>query len=201
MRLKKEEWAIFFVNLIYIAAFALYYLSIKNYEFLWYIGVMGFFICLILFTLNYTKFDYWILIGLSFWGFLHMAGGGIVVNGDVLYAFEIFKIFEIGDTYVLKFDQFVHAFGFCITTLVAWHLLKDSLKESFSYPIVYGIIWFVAMGAGALNEVVEFIAVVLFPETGVGGYYNTALDLVFNGIGGFIGIFIIHFRRKWKEKK
>ena len=39
------------------------------------------------------------------------------------------------------------------------------------------------MGLGALNEIVEFTAVLTVPNTNVGGYYNTALDLVFNGAG------------------
>jgi hypothetical protein len=39
------------------------------------------------------------------------------------------------------------------------------------------------MGLGALNEIVEFIAVLTLPETGVGGYVNTSLDLTANTIG------------------
>jgi putative membrane protein len=44
------------------------------------------------------------------------------------------------------------------------------------------------MGLGALNEIVEFAAVVASPSTGVGGYYNTALDLVFNGLGATLAV-------------
>ncbi len=40
-----------------------------------------------------------------------------------------------------------------------------------------------AMGLGAVNEMVEFTAVLIVPDTNVGGYSNTALDLVFNAIG------------------
>lgn len=39
---------------------------------------------------------------------------------------------------------------------------------------------FIGMGIGAFNEIVEFVAVLLVPETGVGGYENTLWDLVFN---------------------
>ncbi|MFY7874520.1 MAG: hypothetical protein ACOVQM_03685, partial [Pirellula sp.] len=39
------------------------------------------------------------------------------------------------------------------------------------------------MGFGALNEVIEFIAVLTIPNTNVGGYENTGWDLVFNLIG------------------
>jgi hypothetical protein len=41
-------------------------------------------------------------------------------------------------------------------------------------------------GLGALNEIVEFIAVKAMPETNVGGYDNTLWDMVFNLIGASI---------------
>ena len=193
MRLRKGEWFLVFFNLAYILAFALYYISIRNYEFLWYVLVLMFFFILIGTTLRKTNFDYLILWGLSLWGFFHMAGGGILVEENVLYAFEIIKLFNIGDTMVFKFDQFVHAFGFGTTTLVAWHLLKPYLNNKTNYKIIYVLLVAIAMGAGALNEIIEFVAVVAAPETGVGGYFNTALDLVFNMIGSIIALFIIHF--------
>ena len=193
MRLRKGEWFLVFFNLAYILAFALYYISIRNYEFLWYVLVLMFFFILIGTTLRKTNFDYLVLWLLSLWGFFHMAGGGIWVGENVLYAFEIIKLFNIGDTMVFKFDQFVHAFGFGTTTLVAWHLLKPYLNNKTNYKIIYVLLVAIAMGAGALNEIIEFVAVVAAPETGVGGYFNTALDLVFNMIGSIIALFIIHF--------
>ena len=41
-------------------------------------------------------------------------------------------------------------------------------------------------GVGALNEIVEFLAVTLMPETNVGGYENTLWDLIFNLIGASV---------------
>jgi len=111
MAIKKGEWLLILFNLAYILTYSIYYLSIKNYEFVWYIFVLVFFAVIILGTLRKSKFDYFILWGLSLWGFLHMSGGGLIVNGNVLYALEIIHLFDIGDTYVLKFDQFVHASG------------------------------------------------------------------------------------------
>ncbi|MEK6873216.1 MAG: hypothetical protein AABW91_00035 [Nanoarchaeota archaeon] len=199
--LKKGEWLLVFFNLAYILAFALYYINIKNYEFLWYVVVLIFFFLLIGLTLRKTNFDYLILWLLSLWGFFHMAGGGIWVGNEfwifkgsgVLYSLEIIKLFSLGDTMVFKFDQFVHAFGFGTTTLVAWHLLKPYFNSKANYKIIYPVLIAIAMGLGALNEIIEFAAVVAFPSTGVGGYYNTALDLVFNMVGGIIAIFIVHF--------
>jgi hypothetical protein len=42
------------------------------------------------------------------------------------------------------------------------------------------------MGLGAINEIIEFVATVVVPETGVGGYVNNALDLCWNGVGATI---------------
>jgi len=195
-KLKKGQWFLLFFNALYVIGFSIYYISIKDYEFLWYVVVLVFFFLLIGLTLHKSKFDYLTLWGLSIWGLLHMAGGGLIVNGNVLYALKIIHLFNIGDTYVLKFDQFVHAFGFGVTVLVVWHLLKPYLNNKTNYKIIYPLLVAISMGAGALNEIVEFMAVVAFPQTGVGGYYNTALDLVSNMFGAIIGVCIVHFRRK-----
>ena len=198
-KLRKGEWFLMIFNLAYIIGFGAYYISIKNYEFLWYVGVLVFFFLLIGLTLHRSKFDYLILWGLSLWGLMHMAGGGIRLGDSVLYAWRMIPIINSGDIFILKFDQFVHFFGFGVTTLIAYHLLKPYLNEETNYKIIYPLLVAVSMGLGALNEIVEFAAVVSFPETGVGGYYNTALDLLFNMLGAIAAIFVIYLRRKKKE--
>jgi len=199
--LKKGEWLLLIFNLLVIIGFTIYYGSIKNYEFMIYIGVIIFFFVLILATLKRSKFDYIILAGLSLWAFFHMAGGGVKVGSGVLYGVQLIPIINHGELVIFKFDQFVHAFGFGVSTLIAWHLIKPYLNEKTNYKIVYPLIALVGMGLGALNEIIEFTAVVLIPETGVGGYYNTALDLVFNMFGAITAIIFIHFREKQKPIK
>ncbi len=199
MNLKKGEKIIFYFTLSYILGFLVYYLSIKNYEFLWYIVVLVFLFALILFTLSRSKFDYIILGGLSLWGLLHLAGGGIIVQGKVLYAYHILPVLQIGDSVVLKFDQFVHFFGFGVATLVVYHLLLPYLNKKTNWKVVYPILVVAGMGLGAVNEVVEFVAVLTFDETGVGGYINTALDLVFNTVGAVGAVIIIHYTRYKKS--
>jgi hypothetical protein len=44
-----------------------------------------------------------------------------------------------------------------------------------------------------LNEVIEFIAVLTFPNTNVGGYENTGWDLVANLVGTIIAALVIRF--------
>jgi hypothetical protein len=193
---KKSFWVLITFNLIYILWATIYYVSIRNYEFLWYISVLAFFFVLILTTLKKSHFDLPILWGLSIWGALHMAGGSINIGGEVLYNFVFVNLFSFGDNIIFKFDQLVHLWGFGVTALVAFHLLEPYLNKKTNYKVIYGIVIAAAMGAGALNEVIEFIAVLVSPNTNVGGYYNTATDLIFNMIGAILATVIIHFRRK-----
>ena len=194
--LPKNQLILLAGSAAYIIGFAAYYLFERNYEFLWYVLVLVSFFILIVATLRRSHFDSLILWGLSLWGLLHMAGGGVLVNGEVLYRLHIVPIVGSGDAFVLRFDQFVHFFGFAVATLVVHHLLKPYLNETTNWKVVYPLIVAAGAGLGALNEVVEFTAVVLIDETGVGGYYNTAIDLVFNTLGAVAAVFLIHFRRK-----
>jgi len=196
MRYSKGEVVIAFFTLAYILGFAAYYVSIRNFEFLWYVAVLVFFFLLIALTLRRSHFDLTILWGLSIWGLLHMAGGGIVVNGAVLYAYPLIPIAGSGALFILKYDQFVHAFGFAIATLVAYHLLKPSLIPSPNWKALILILIVAGAGFGVLNEIVEFIAVLTIPETGVGGYENTALDLVFNTLGATVAAGFLYFKNK-----
>ncbi len=200
MKLKRGYWFIILFTILYVLAFLIYYLSIKNYEFLWYILVLVFFFCLIFFTLKKTKFDYWILWGLSIWGFLHMCGGGLIVNGDVLYNLKIFHLFDIGDTFVLKFDQLVHLYGFFVTSLVAFDVLKKQIKSNTNWNLIFIVSALISMGLGAVNELIEFIATVTIKSVNVGGYYNTSLNIVFNTIGAFLAIIFMRKRKNAKKQ-
>ena len=56
-------------------------------------------------------------------------------------------------------------------------------------PALYGDS--AGLGFGALNEVVEFAATLLVPETNVGGYRNTGWDLVANLFGATAAVSLI----------
>ena len=195
MTLERGHWFILLFTLAYVLAYTIFYISIKNFEFLWYIFVLVFFFALIFFTLKKTKFDYLILWGLSIWGLLHLSGGGLIVNGDVLYNLQLINLFNVGDTSVLKFDQFVHVFGFFITALVAFHLLKEQIKGKPNWTLVYIASALISMGLGVVNETVEFIATISIEQVNVGGYYNTSLDLIANAVGSFLAIFFMRLRK------
>ncbi|MEX0910228.1 MAG: DUF2238 domain-containing protein [Candidatus Paceibacterota bacterium] len=195
--LKKYLYPIVF-SFIYITGFSIYYLSIGDWEFLWYVGVMLFFLGLIVGTVKYTQLSLTAVWGLCFWGFLHMAGGGVKVGEGVLYAYKIWPLLDLGgEFYILKFDQVVHIFGFAVATLVMYEVVKSRWQGSIGLLVFIAVLS--SMGLGVINEIVEFLAVVVFADTGVGGYYNTLLDLVFNTVGAIIVGVYLYCRRKASE--
>jgi len=129
---------------------------------------------------------------------MHVIGGGVIVRGEVVYKLQLIPIWVTENFYILKYDQFVHAYLYFVMVFVIWHLIKGNFNSDANYWIIYPFLVLISIGIGALNEVAEFIAVLTFPETGVGGYYNTVWDIVFNSIGAVLGVIVLHFRRKVK---
>ena len=201
MLIKKGQKPIIVVNIIAVIIFSFIFLSHKNYEFIIYIGVILFFMFLILKTNKKINYPNNVLWALTIWSVLHMAGGGIRIGDGVLYGMMVYPF--VGEPYsILKFDQIVHAYGFAVATLVVYHLLKPNLVKNFGWVRVAIVVAMAGFGLGALNEVVEFFATVVVPETGVGGYENTALDLVANLIGavGAMAYIIISKKNKKNAK-
>jgi len=52
------------------------------------------------------------------------------------------------------------------------------------------------MGFGALNEVVEFIATLVLPDTNIGDYTNIGWDLVANLVGASVAAVAIAFKHR-----
>lgn len=177
----------------YMLGFGAYALLNGNREFIFYGVVMLVLIALVFFMHTRVSLSPFVLWGLSVWGLLHMAGGTVPIPreflaslvppdgvGNVLYNFRPFTWFP-------KYDQIVHAYGFCFASLAAWEGVRaasgGALKPTFG--VLVGVVC-MGMGLGALNEVVEFIAVLTIPDTNVGGYMNTGWDLVSNFVGCLI---------------
>lgn len=191
MHLKKGEWFLVVFNLAYLLIFLVYYLLLKNYEFLWYIIVLFIIMLVIGTTLRKSNLNYIALWGLSFWGLLHMLGGGLRIKGGSLYSLHLIDIVNKGgDFYILKMDQVIHFYGFLVAAIVIFQLLYPRLKPKVSAGFMIFIAWIGSMGLGALNEVVEFLAFVVLTKTGVGDIYNTGLDLCFNLLGALVGAII-----------
>jgi len=179
------------INIILLVVFSFIFISKKNFEFLIYVGVIIFFLFVIWFTRNRVNYPSIILWGLTFWAFFHMVGGGIYLNGKKIYQLMLCPL--IGEPYnILKYDQFVHFFGFGVATLVMFYLIKPYLiKDNIGKVSLSIVIIMAGLGVGALNEIIEFVTTVIVPESGVGGYENTSLDLVSNLLGAIVAMIYI----------
>lgn len=174
-----------------------------NREFVFYLVVMLLLILGVGAVHRRVGFSRGVLWALSLWGLAHMAGGLLPVPSA--WAIDggqavLYSLWIIPDR--LKFDQVVHAYGFGTTTLVCWQGLQFILRAQTGRPRVHptaGMLTLCAasgMGFGACNEVVEFVAKLLIPNTNVGGYENTGWDLVSNLVGAIAGSAIIWYRHR-----
>jgi len=170
----------------------------SNYEFIGYVVVVLLLSILVAVSNAHIKYPMYVLWGLLGWAFLHMLGGVEIEPGRVIYTYQILNI--IGEPYnILKYDQIIHIYGFFVGTLVMFNVIKKYLVGSFSWLGIGVVVVMAGLGLGALNEIIEFFMTVLLPNTNVGGYENTALDLVSNLIGAVAAIFFLYLRRE-KEK-
>ena len=142
---------------------------------------------------GFTAALLWLLVA---WAALHMVGGLVPVPAW-LPAREprVFYNLWIVPPGWLKYDQVVHAFGFGATAWAVWQGLRSMFPAARPTPGVLLICWTAAMGFGALNEVVEFAAVLATPETNVGGYENTLWDLVSNTTGAAVACVVIRLTK------
>lgn len=197
--MKKDLRLLITLHFLIVFTFTAYYLIRGGYEFMIYIAVILFFTWLVWVSRETFKYSMGLLWALAIWSWLHLAGGGIPVGEGVLYQWMIWPLSESYS--ILRFDQFVHAYGFGVVVFVVYALLRPFTKTKASESIALSIVIVAgAMGFGALNEVVEFLTTVVTPKTGVGGYINNALDLVFNLVGALIALFIIRYSERLGKK-
>ncbi len=190
LRFERAHIAPLAVLLSALIPFAAYFGYRRNYEFLLYVAVIVFFMAVIALTNDRVRYHLPILWGLVAWAVLHLCGGGIRVGDGVLYGVMLAPLSKTLP--ILRYDQFVHIVGFGVATLVMYHLLRPLLRPGVRPGTALCIVVAMAgLGVGGLNEIIEFIATVLVPETGVGGYLNTALDLVADLVGAVLAVVII----------
>lgn len=189
MQLTTVQKTLLGFNVLVVVAFSWYYLQSLNYEFLAYAGTIALVTAILFSTLRWSKFSTGIILGVTIWGLLHMLGGSVLTPDGVLYAYRIFPFFDGGgDFYILKFDQVVHAFLYGVVGLMFYHLLRVVVGIKTHVVLIAAIAIFAAAGFSIINEAVEFLAAVNLPETGVGGYENTVLDMIFNLSGAALAV-------------
>ncbi len=185
----RTQIMLLFGNIAYLLIFGILFAGRKNYEFLIYVVTVALFMLFVARLHLRYNFSTGLLMGLSGWGLMHMLGGFIIIDGRVLYAYQLIPV-------VLRYDQFVHAFGFGFSTLLGYYILRPSLCEKPKWVAVSILLVLIGMGIGAVNEIVEFVAVKTVPETNVGGYDNTMLDLIFNTVGAVLAVSYVNLKRK-----
>lgn len=169
-------------NIVVLCGFTVFFLLKANYEFLIYAVTLGVAIYLIERTDKIFHFSRLAKVGFGVWLFLHLAGGAFHINGERVYDTMLVSI--LGEPYhIFKFDQAIHMFCYFVITLFLYSMVVYISADRASRIVTLIIAGLASMGVSALNEIIEFSAVVFFNSEGVGGYYNNSLDLVFNLIG------------------
>ena len=201
MRKAKYPRSIILAVALYLVAAFSAAVTQQNWEFLkvyipFFVIVAGV-VALMHARVNFSNFLLWCF---AFWGAVHFAGGlvrlpdGWNFDGEnqVLYSWWVAGQW-------LKYDHCVHTFGFGACTWLTWEALRASVQQRLGRKLfpslgMIALCIFAGMGLGALNEIIEFIAVLIIPETNVGGYVNTGWDLVANLTGCLFAGILILFR-------
>jgi hypothetical protein len=133
-------------------------------------------------------FSQLVLLGLAVWGFGHLAGGLVPLDGDrILYNATFLRWGH--------FDNVVHAIGFGTAGIGVWEATRSWLPAEPGHRFGTAlIVCLLGQGVGAFNEVVEFGASHLLAATNVGGYENTGRDLVANLIGTAVAGWLVSRR-------
>jgi uncharacterized membrane protein YjdF len=192
-------WPVAAFTALYLVAATVGAFALGNREFLFYIVVMVLLLGVVWLVHRSIALTTATLWALSLWGLLHMAGGlapvpeSWPINGDIRVLYSLWLVPER-----LKYDQVVHAYGFGVATWVCWQGMRAAIRhrggDAVPTPGLVVLAATAGMGLGALNEVVEFAATLLVPETNVGGYLNTGWDLVANAIGATAAAVVIWLR-------
>ena len=134
-------------------------------------------------------------IGLAIAAILNLAGGLINVGHNVLYNASIGPYVTGLGTHLLQYDHVAHAYVSFVAVFACWVMLAAPHAATISRRDLAILAAGTALGLGALNEMVEFLATLAHHGAHTGGYWNTGWDFVFNLIGsGAAGLVIVKTR-------
>lgn len=174
-----------------------------NQEFFFYAFVVLFLGLLVMLIDRHAHFSLGLLWCLAIWGAMHMLGGlwhipdGWPVDSEgsrrILYTLWIIPEW-------LKYDNVVHAFGYGASAWLCYQWFRSRYHSSGPTMGVLILCGLASMGLGSFNEIIEFFATKLIPNTNVGGYENTGWDLVSNLVGVSVAGVLIRFGHPAKKK-
>ena len=133
--------------------------------------------------------------GLAIAAIVTLAGGLVDVGHNVLYNASIGPYSKTLGTHFLQYDHFAHAYVSFVVAHACWVMLAAPHARADHRHELVLMAAGTALGLGALNEMVEFLATVAHRGAHAGGYWNTGWDLVCNFIGaGAAGMIIAKSR-------
>jgi len=196
---RKDQLPALLFNVLFLIFFGIVFVVRKNYEFIFYIGIISVVIFFIYKTNNRAHYSNALSWALSFWAVLHMSGSAFFVEGVKLYDTILVPISEKYG--IFRYDQFVHIIGMFSATVALFYIVRTILKpEYFKNNFTTTMVLIaLGLGLGVGNEIVEFLVTVVIPENGVGGYVNTSLDHIANLFGVLSALIYIHSQHIGKE--
>tara|TARA_Y100000310_G_scaffold173181_1_gene173307 strand:- start:6907 stop:7542 length:636 start_codon:yes stop_codon:yes gene_type:complete len=185
----KKNHIILLFTIVYLIAFTANAFFWLNFEFLYYTVVMSILIYAIVIIYKRLHLASFILVNLSLLGFFHLLGGNFYWGQTRLYDLYFLEG-------IIRYDNLVHTYATFIATLTLYSLLNNFIDEKIRsrYPLFALGLILMALGMGAINELLELFAVLAFGVTQqVGDYFNNAFDILFNTIGASLATVIIYF--------
>lgn len=195
---KRIPLSVLIFTIAYVVGFLIYYITVQNYEFLWYLVIISVLIYIMIKLYKKYNLSNSVLIGISAWGLMHLLGGSLMIGGKRLYANMIWDlgIESFAGTPILKFDQFLHFYFYVVVTILLVYIMRPYLKKGYNKFVVSVLLVFTAMGVGALNEIFELLPVLFLETQGVGDYFNTMWDIVFNTFGAIVAVVYLNLKGK-----
>jgi uncharacterized membrane protein YjdF len=186
------------INLALVIGFGIVFGIRQNYEFLTYVVVVAGVGGVVVASMRRVDFTLDTLVAMTVWAAMHLAGGGILLEGPgCLYASMIYQLPT--ELPIFRYDQLIHIWGFATAALLTRDMLAGHLRSPLPGKVAVSIvIVMAACGFGALNEIIEFLVDATVPDSGVGGYVNTSLDMCSNLVGGLLGMIYLHLRGRLK---
>ncbi len=187
------------VNVVNLAGFGVYYLAKLNYEFMIYMAVVLAAMVVVGLTMKRVNYSAGVLWGLTVWAVMHMAGGAVYLGEIRLYELILLPLSD--SLPIFRYDQLVHIWGFGVTTVVCYELIAGKISGGSGGFGFWLVIAMAGLGIGAVNEIMEFFVTLIVPESGVGDYINTSLDMIADIIGAIIAVVCLSRRTALKEEE
>ena len=165
------------ITAVYIAAWTVYGVAVDSDQAFPYLLWMVFASGLVLFVDGRVRFSTGVLVLLSLAGFLHMAGGNVVIGDTILYE-QIWLGF-------IRYDHLLHCLGLGAAGLAVWETTARMLNAQGGIAAAV-VVFLGANTVGAFIEIGEYLASLIIPGVRVGGYANNMQDLIANLVGAIL---------------